>query len=377
LGITYNASTSTITVTGYTSSVPCTFTDVYNASEAGGWGVVMLQGNQFLLSCKLQIGNGSIATYFSDSKKQISFTNLSGAMITVYSAATVVFGNIVGSLDGDSGCDFYFANTSSIEGIYAAYGQRTAIINLYGCSFASNAEAWIEGTSIFSCKFNYDCYYQHFYTGVNTINDCVFFNSQAMIRNPNSYYGEGLTVTNVFAGSNRNSYGLWFVSSGGTVKGMNFNYDDSQYAFAVDMENVTTSDVYLVNCTFNHWGIRWAGTSTKSVYRQYEFDLMVKDTAENGGGALQNVNVTLKDKNSNIVFSLTTDANGQIATQTVTHGTYSQAYGNTEQLYAPLNLYLSKTGYVTQSIPLALNEKTKLTVSLKKQQTNVFFGLRL
>ena len=67
MAITYNAGTNVITVTGYTAGTPCTFLDVWNADQAGGWGVITRQcSHQYCLSAQLDIGDGSTVTYFGD-----------------------------------------------------------------------------------------------------------------------------------------------------------------------------------------------------------------------------------------------------------------------------------------------------------------------
>ncbi len=71
MAITYNAGTDTITVTAGTAGAPNTFTDIYNADVAGGWGQVTKTSNLFVFSAKLQVGDGSTATYLHDTFKKV------------------------------------------------------------------------------------------------------------------------------------------------------------------------------------------------------------------------------------------------------------------------------------------------------------------
>jgi len=71
--ITY--SSPTITVTGYTGGTPCRFWDVWNASNVNGWGAVFnnYDTQYFFNSSRLQIGDGSVLTYFADTAVQVAF----------------------------------------------------------------------------------------------------------------------------------------------------------------------------------------------------------------------------------------------------------------------------------------------------------------
>jgi len=63
VAITYDAPNKIITVTGYTEETPCTFEDIYQADQSGGWGVVSKQGTvQYLFDCRVYIGNGVTET---------------------------------------------------------------------------------------------------------------------------------------------------------------------------------------------------------------------------------------------------------------------------------------------------------------------------
>jgi hypothetical protein len=76
MAITYNAGTDTITVTAGTPGVPNTFTDIYNADVAGAWGQVTKTGNMFVFSAKLQVGDGSTATYLHDTFKKVTLNEI-------------------------------------------------------------------------------------------------------------------------------------------------------------------------------------------------------------------------------------------------------------------------------------------------------------
>jgi len=64
-------------------------------------------------------------------------------------------------------------------------------------------------------------------------------------------------------------------------------------------------------------------------------------------------------------FTDTTDENGEISTQTVDHGYFDQAHGDTEQLKTPLKVTYSKAGYQTVVKYYDLDEKTKDVVLMR------------
>ena len=75
--------------------------------------------------------------------------------------------------------------------------------------------------------------------------------------------------------------------------------------------------------------------------------------------------MTLKDKDNTQIFSLSTDANGQITQQNVQYGYYDQAHGDTLQAYSPHTLTVSKAGYETRTYKLTVDEKVDWRITLE------------
>jgi hypothetical protein len=123
--------------------------------------------------------------------------------------------------------------------------------------------------------------------------------------------------------------------------------------------------MYLINADTDTWNTNWVGAQAGILYRQYTFDFTVTDSA---GTPISGATVTLKDKNGNTVFSLTTDVNGKISTQTVTRGYYDQPRGNTLQDYSPHTLTITKAGWQKYVKTFTLAEKTKWEIKLAKVQ---------
>jgi hypothetical protein len=125
-------------------------------------------------------------------------------------------------------------------------------------------------------------------------------------------------------------------------------------------------DKYLINCELPAWTIFWmTETETAKVIRQYTIDLAVTDK---NNTPLQNAAVTLTDKDGTQVFNVNTDANGAVATQTVTRGTYQKTTGSILQDSSPHTLTIKKNGYQTYTKKFTLTEKTKWAITLSKAQ---------
>jgi hypothetical protein len=175
------------------------------------------------------------------------------------------------------------------------------------------------------------------------------------------------------------------VFSNGTMYGLSFRYMSSTSAtitnpyvrnvqYTIEIQSVTTSNCYVVNMDYDseNWTIAWYGTDTGTrVYRQYTVDLKVTDKDNN---PISGATATLKDKDGNQVFSVNTDANGNIATQTASRGYYDQAHGSVLQDYGPHTLTITKTGYQTYMKKFTLSAKTIWEIKLSKA-VNVLLNL--
>jgi hypothetical protein len=362
----FDASANVLAVVGGTSG----FIDAWNNDQANGWNVVHKQGDgQFLLDCKLQIGDGSTATYFADTNKQVAFsagtiTANSQYYIDAKANATVTLGALMDASTKrtSNGVDFAFA-----ENTYYGIGiapRASAVVNLYSCSFRTSGskEVYFQGTSVYNCVGDGLTYFYGANDLASDVNNYICSSKTASalgtgLRRPRA----GSTFNNIFILHNRN--GVWFQTVGGTVKNVYAN--GGQYLIA--MQDVTSSDAYAINVDWAGatWAINWAGTSTKRLYRQYEFDIAITDKENN---PLLGASVELKDKDSNAVFSVTMDANGAIATQTVSRGFYQQSTGSTLQEYSPHTLTVTKAGYQNYVKKHTFAEKTKWAIKLARAQ---------
>jgi hypothetical protein len=136
----------------------------------------------------------------------------------------------------------------------------------------------------------------------------------------------------------------------------------------VVVENSRGSDVFmywsgvtlnLADVTLNNSKIK--NRFTNSLVREkYSLDVKVINQS---GDAIANANVSVYDKNNNLVFSTLTYPNGTINTREITYATYEKSQG--QVLYSPHTLVITSPGYRTYSIKWDHTRKEEWTVAMK------------
>jgi hypothetical protein len=363
--ITYDIGANVITVTGYSSGIPCTFTDIYNADVGGGWGQISKQGDvQFLFDCKLQIGDDSTSTYFEDTNKQIVFPDsIPSVQITITNNSIFRLGQVHNATTkyATDGCSLIFQGTGWNErNIYIKNGGKAYF---YGCHLHSDAggagiiyylgnnntrfwhlvlnniQLWSENsdTDIYKVTFFRDEYYD---TALNKISGLM----------------EDVTIYN--CGGWAAIYTWWY---GYTVKNLKTH---NSTAYTLGADNLRDDHAYIIDSELDKWTIRWRNTCTKYIYRQYTFSLMV---IYSNGTAIENANVTLSyyGQGREQVDSWLTLADGSIPEQTFSMGFYNQTGGDTLYNYNPYNLLILKEGFQPYSQNFTLSEKINWTIALQ------------
>jgi hypothetical protein len=335
------------------------------------WGVAWKTGGaQYQFDCRIVLGNGNTATYFGDSNKQITF-----------SAAAVSANN-----------QYYLFVSAAATLRLGTLLDASAKTTVDGCTVLtqdSNNWAAVIGASAATTEIDlYSCHIAHSTTSRNimltqTVTGTIRIYNTNFVRVEMNMVSSNLDIYRVTA---QNSAYLGYGPGGGTVSDLlvvNPSYIGIEMGGDIPetingakivgnpthplaMYTSRPPDKYLINCELPAWTIFWmTGTETAKVIRQYTFDLAVTDKDNN---PLQNATVALTDKDGNQVFSVNTDANGAIATQTVTRGTYQSSTGSTLQDSSPHTLTIKKNGYQTYTKRLVLTEKTKWALKLAKTQ---------
>ena len=356
MAITYNAGTNVITVTAYTEGTPCNLTDVYNADVAGSWGVVTRQcTSQFCFDAGLKIGDGSTATWFADSNKQIKFTSgCPQEIVEVTANGNFRLGEIVSGKITKNGCSLISdkATVAYIRGDTENNG--TAKINIYSCLLSS-----IGAERIFIL-----------YATLPKVYNCIFTrNTLFNICKQVDYYN--VLIDNVNAGI-RASTGTFdkITINGATFGALYVGNTDFNMSNVYGRNNTYVAYLYsdfdgngyLINPDFDTWAFNWEVGSYGKVWRQYEFDLKVIDK---DNVAINAATVKIWDKDSNLIVDTTTNASGVIATQTITRGYYNQANGDTLQEASPHLIKIEKADYTTYEADFTLGDKTDWLIALQ------------
>jgi len=359
--ITYDPSTNTVTVVGFSESSPCTFEDIYNASVTNGWGIVDKIGDYtYIIRAKIVIGDGSTWTYFKDTLKVVIFTSdveldYHEAIFDVLRHAYFWLGEVdEDTRTGHSGCIII---------------TRDVVFNSYAFTIHNRAEAEIKlgGTVIYS-EPEYELQHNLWLDdgSINKIYCCRVIGGASGIKMTKYLDVNEVTVQDANRGWNYGTTTEWTISNV-TVEYCNtglYVYDGwsvtvSNSRFAKNYYTIGTGDlattVRLNDCWADEWKIQWSGSPSEDakVERAYTFKVKVTDK---DGNAIQNALVELYDKNGNLVFSELTDSNGE----TSEHSIVSITYTSTETIdNNPYTVKITKSGYTPLEAEITIDRTMK------------------
>jgi len=361
LPITYDPSTNTITVVGFSESAPCTFEDIYNESVNQGWGVVEKPTeNTYVFKAKLQIGDGSTWTYFKDTLKTVIFTSdveldYHEAVFDIQRHAYFWLGEVdEDTRTGHSGCilivrDVVFNNYAFIIHVRAEAEMKlggTVIINEPRRELSHNL--WLEDGSvnkIWSCRI---------VGGASGIKMTKYLDvNEVVIQDATRGWNYGTTseypITNVIV--EYCDAGLFAYSI--------FSVTVSNSRFAKNYYTISTIDldatVRLNDCWADQWRISWGGTPTENakIERAYTFKVRVTDK---NGNPIDGALVELYDKNGNLIFRELTNTNGEISE----HSIVSITYTPTETIdNNPYTVKITKEGYTPLEVKITIDRTMK------------------
>ena len=329
----------------------------------GQWGIVWKQSStQYNFGCKIKIGDGSIATYFTDTKKQVTFIDgIVGEweyIIDITQLATFTLGTLVDAVykTSKNGCDLLCLDTDSYVFLIFAEGYN-GIYNLYGCHLQAHG----------GIKFILD----NAGLAASQIYNCILQNCQIRNNNPtifNVQLTQCLTESALFGLNGLINYvritdcdGAIFHFS--TLNGIYRNIYSRNMASQLFLSQNAVGDDYVIDADVDAWSFNWWGTNTNKVYRQYIFDCVA---SFQNITVMQNANVTLTyaGMGGGTIGSWLTNSTGQIPTQTLTMGYYNQTNGDTLQSYNPYTLTITKTGFQNYIKIFIMNQQYNWRISL-------------
>jgi len=366
MAISYSSGTNTITITGYSEATPCNFTDIYNADVSGSWGKVTLQcTNQFCFGCKIIIGDGSTATWFADIEKQSSFQNILTShwqtFIHVKNNAHFYMGIVTDTTEKTtkSGCAFLYVEQAEIMfGLVS--GDVNADIKLYGCQFicinTGTYTGYVSPTNannrIWNCIFEGGCCVRGGVSSVPSSGD--FYNN--LIQDAFAGFTQATGVNDrAYITDCRHGFHFTDNHGGDMSNAIIINPTESDF----NLNNVQV-DRHALNVVCS-WLFKWGITNTHKVYRQYEFDLKVVDSA---GTGIDTAKVKAWDAGNALVTNATTNASGVLATQTLNYGYYNQAGGQTPVMQTPHEMRIYEYGKSMLSSKSSIEAKTDWALTM-------------
>ena len=366
MAITYNVGTNTITVTGYTEGTPCNFTDLYNADVGGGWGVFHKQGIfSFYSEAKLVFGDGSTTTWFADDHKILEFkdeilTSHWQAFIEVKASAHFTLGKLVTESVKNTrqGCTLIFEDAYYLP--YLIKSASGSYVYVYSSNITGRRDTRYPGyieTKGYGRFWNVLCDgIAGFYSACSTNTD--LFN--VIMTDCQIPIGSSSTYNNIFI-LQKSGYYVIAPRGASDITMKNVNISDT-IVNKFGLMDTYTYTLYCINFTYlGTWNfLNWA--TGGRVERQYEFDLKAIDK---DNIPIQTATVKIWDKDSNLIIDTTTNASGDIATQTITRGYYNQPNGSTLQEASPHLIKIEKAGYTTYEADFTLEEKTGWLIALQ------------
>lgn len=365
---TYSAVTNTITVTGGTAGTPINFEDVYNASVAGGWGVVTKTAGCakcYCFTAKLNIGASGTTTYFADTKKTVTFGNNStttngDTLIKIYDSNTTHF--TLGWLNDailkitSVGVDLYDENTENT--ITVIDSGEYSDLNLYDCTIEKRVNSISNYCNIRGISHN--CYNLSTYncTIVRIYNNADLDDIRILV-DPSVTGGTILNDLSTIYHLND----VFVYDTNAAVFGFTINPSDVSNVVAIN-NNRAVSGLFcggtfsITNSYLDSW-INGGLFSSQVLYRRYTFDLKVTDGNLN---PLENAHVIISDSHDNIVTDIYTSSSGTIPQQSLLHSTIPISSGSTS--YTPHELTISLDGYDTYHTHITANEEKDWKISL-------------
>lgn len=319
-----------IYTSGYTSSAPCTLSDIYNASVAGGWGVVSKNNNVYVFDCSLVNYNYN---YISSKDEVIQFNN-NWFLSAEGSYSIFLVGELVSGSNVRKGSSFIFLGSNCNYPTGSAFGTDSILYNMQFKHIVLSASVgfngyWGAGFGAASGQKIYNLYVQGmrqlalYSTSVAVIGvtagglstgDCHIEGFGAIIKNV-TIYGGSFCIRPTTA-----NY-MWVHDcdfSGATSSPLNPYWST----------NINPWRFYTIDCNYGTFAdankAKWTNSGAPIVGDQkvmIQNSVLLKVVDKNGN-AIAGATVKMTDKDGNVVFTYTTNTDGYVARES---GTISSA----------------------------------------------------
>lgn len=384
--IDVSAGNGTYTTTKYWASI--SNLDCSDSSTGGGtvwadgtiavtqdiWGVIWDHGNStYTVDSIWSIGNGSSSTYVTSTNEQFTSTSTNAAAIQIKSAATLQLGDLVGSwsvngsswvLNGPDNSTLTFLNA----GTFLCYGSRLKVASKTQLFFTGAGTVKIKNSIwsfIWATTFDFSLIRPQFANSLATleIEDWFVSGIKQVISAKSPATAENIHIHSASSG----------LQTGGSV-GNVLTTNGIRFT-SITNEDLTTftsggakAEMIAIDPYDNIGTVVNSGTETNYCQVSYTCNIHVTDK---DGNDLSGVVVDCVDALSANVWTagtVTTDANGDIAEQTIR---YKRWTGTSETLtdYSPHVFTFSKAGYKTMTME-AITVSRPVVWSMELQQQN-------
>lgn len=364
MGISYNAGTNTITVTGYSEETPCTFEDIYNADVGGVWGVVTkAEPNVYSFAAKLIVSAGVlIDTNFIATWANGVMTGHYQICLYVKTGSIFRAGQIITEAKKSTrrGCVLHCGETSYIPYFISVSADST--LDLFS-SFLSSVYRGIIGLGSCPDVRIWNCLLGEQVGFKGGAADADIFNT--LITYPE--YGVQDTQASLDRVFVCGKYGAPIYVSGAVESVVTDPYVRDVLRILDSYKLTGTGQI--IDGDVDTWVIRWHSTAefeTGSIIRKHTVNVEVLDS---DGTAIEAATVALVDADGTEVFSEATDAGGVISEQTVTRGycEFPDANLDTDLTkdYSPHTLTIIMAGKKTYTCDFTLDRPIDWTVALE------------
>lgn len=343
--MTITLSGSDIVVTGGTSGSPITWDDIVAADTAGGWGrITTLNASapkQYLVATDtlICIGDNSTATYVAVERCQITFSN---GYFKVRSGATA--SNAVLRI-GRSGSIYYTADVTmrglTTESYVRLFGSGTLLV--YGSVVSAMNHCTLNSGLVTIAE-------KSTFRGAGGVD---LWGGASIVADQSVIPGKWMDYTSPVGNTVTISDALF-----GDLEKYNSGDLDVRNA-VIDVLRVRQTSggqtVYLYDCDIATRGYTSGSGDTPVLYYNSTLGLTVQ-TAD--GTPISMASVVVTDSDDNVVYSGTTDANGQIPDQDVLYQTTTIVSGDfSDASHTPHTVTITATGYPVRTLILDMSSK--------------------
>jgi hypothetical protein len=353
IGLSLNAGTNTITVTGGTAGTPGTFHDMWVIDQASGWNSIqeiVLNGMYFVTS-KLDIGNATAATYIASSGEAIYFDR--GCFPSIGTNATFKLGGFDTSPTNPSWLKlwptsaFYCIKLSATNANLYIYGSQCIIKQAAGETAGSML---LYGGSSYHWDATIQCPYAYTnasydfgnYMAGAVLNNSKFYNVyQFLLDIPDASLS--MIGNNIITGTNLGISHQYISDQ--TFSGVKFAGEANLYY--VRARRTSASNTWIINPDIHMTSTKiMIDNAAGKIYEQYSVDFNVKDR---NGNNLDGVTISIKDSGNNSVYNDMTVSDGTANTAIISYMEWS---GTSEilRVLSPHSIICSKAGFRTKTI---------------------------